>query len=85
MNGAPDSSDLLGRPLGEVLRALAERGIAEPAVIWTSAFAGCRAPRGNRPRNAARIVRVRGGGRELTAALFLDPPDFSEVCMEDFS
>ena len=60
---------LLGRPLEDALRILADEGITAQ-VTWTKAFAGQREPRGHRERTDARVVRVRDRGRELTAALF---------------
>ncbi len=56
---------LLGLPLEEAIRRLHAMGV-EPAVVISSAT--------RRPEGVGwlRVVRVRDGGRELTACYFLD-------------
>jgi len=68
-------ADLLGMPLADALRILEERGVSDVCVTYTSAFAGLPgkpdAPP-KPPRPIERVVRVRGGGCEITAARLLD-------------
>ena len=56
-------TELLGLPLGDVIRILESRGIRDPEIVPIA---------GKHPPKAydERVVRIREGGRELTVARF---------------